>query len=76
MEEGEEPNDKFEFFPLGWFLGGYRLQGITKTLAQLLEDRKVEYLEERGYSMNGNDGYDDGCTRTSQNMIEDRENGM
>ena len=75
MKEDEEPNDKFQFPPLGRFLGGYHLQGITKTLAQLLEDCKVEHLEDRGYSMNGNDGYDAGCTRTSRKIIEDAGSG-
>ena len=75
MEEGDSPSDKFEFYPLWWFLGGYCLQGLGKTMVQLLEDRKLDYLDERGYSKDGNNGYAICSTPTSRKMGGDGDNG-
>jgi hypothetical protein len=75
MEDDEKASVKFEFFPLEWLISGYRLEGITEDLVTLLEDRKVEYLWDRGYGLDGIDGHDAGRHRTARRINDEMENG-
>ena len=63
----------FRFWPMRWLLSGYRLGGIDFETAEVLEECKVEYMEARGYLIEGS-VYDAGCARTSR-PIEVKESG-
>ena len=74
MAEEDKPTADFKFYPMWWLLSGYRLGGINIEIAEVLEERKVEYMEERGYLMDGS-GYDAGGDRTSRQIDEEKESG-
>ena len=65
MADDDKAAADFRFWPLRWLLSGYRLGGIDSETVEMMEKTKVEYMEERGYSMEGG-GYDANCTRTSR----------
>ena len=65
MEKDGEPTDEFQFFPLHWIGGGYNLKHLSEENMDFLEGHKIEYMQDRGYVLDGNNGYDAGVDRTS-----------
>ena len=43
------------FFSLEWVACGYRIAGLSEEVEELLESCKEEYMEDRGYVLDGSE---------------------
>lgn len=66
--------ENFFFYPLDWIACGYYLRGIMGDLVEKLEERKEQYMEDHGYFIDKNNGYDAGLESTSR-LTEPNESG-
>jgi hypothetical protein len=76
MEKGDKPAEDFSFYPLLWITAGYFIDGCDEELIKRLENSKENYMEERGYVLGDNTGYDAGLHRTSRVMAAFQKFGM
>ena len=75
LQEEENSEEHWEFYPLQWLVSGYTLTGLNEESMEYLETRKKEYMIDHGYMVDGHDGYDAAIERTSRLVVEDGQSG-